>query len=147
MPRREESVFVARPVEEVFAYMEDIGHEPEWQPHLVEAEQTPPGPTEVGSRRRYVSELLGKPLENTYVVTEYVRNRRVVCETTSDSVLRATSDIRWEAVEGGTRVTMILDGKAGGPLRFVPRPLLEAAFEKELRGALRRLKERLEGSA
>ncbi|MDH3270209.1 MAG: SRPBCC family protein [Gemmatimonadota bacterium] len=144
MPRHEESIVIARPRQHVFEYMDDIEREPEWQPQLIEAEQTPPGPTVIGTRRRYVSEFLGKRLVNTYVVREFEPNRRIVCETTSDSVLNATSDIRWEDVDGGTRVTMLLDGRATGVLRFVPNALLEATFEKEVRTTLARLKERLE---
>lgn len=147
MPRKEASIVIQRPREEVFAYMDDVRHEPEWQPQLVEVEQTPPGPTRPGTRRRYVTEFLGKRLENTYVVLGHEPNRRVVLQTTPDSVLEASSEIRWEEVEGGTRVTMILDGSVSGPLRFVPDALLEASFDKELRSALARLKERLEEGA
>lgn len=124
--------------------MDDVTHEPEWQPQLVEVEQIPPGPTGPGTRRRYVTEFLGKRLENTYVVLAYDPNRKVVLQTTPDSVLEASSEIRWEEVDDGTRVTMILDGTVSGPLRFVPDALLEATFEKEVRSALARLKERLE---
>ncbi|MDX1493172.1 MAG: SRPBCC family protein [Longimicrobiales bacterium] len=144
MPRHQDSIVIRRPLPEVFAYMNDITREVEWQPQLREAEQVPPGPVGVGTKRRYVSEFLGKRLENTYVITAYEKGRRVVCETTPDSVLSATSDIVWEEVDGGTRVTMTLEGKASGPLRFIPGPLVEATFEKEVRGALSRLKERLE---
>ena len=144
MPSHEASVVIRRPVEDVFAYMDDVEHEQEWQPQLVEVEQIPEGPTRVGTRRRYVSEFLGKRLENTYVVLAYEPNRRVALQTTPDSVLDAASEIRWEAVDEGTRVTMTVDGRASGPLRFVPTRLLEATFEKEVRGALARLKERLE---
>jgi uncharacterized membrane protein len=145
MPRYEESVVIRRPLREVFDYMNDIAREREWQPRLRKAEQIPAGPVTVGTRRRYVSEFLGKRLENTYVITTYEPGRRVVAETTDDSVLQASSDIRWEHVEGGTRVTMTLEGKTSGPLRFVPAPLVEANFAKEVRNALRLLKERLEG--
>ena len=147
MARHEASIVIHRPVDEVFAYMDDVTRETEWQPQLVEAEQHPPGPTEVGSRRRYVSEFLGKRLENTYVVLVYEPRRRVVVQSTPDSVLDARSEIRWEAAEEGTRVTMVVDGKAAGPFRFVPGPLLQATFEKEVRSALARLRERLEADA
>lgn len=146
MPRHEESVAIRRPLREVFDYMNDVSREREWQPQLREAEQIPPGPVAVGTRRRYVSEFLGRRLENTYVITMYEPGRRVVAETTDDSLLSATSDIRWEEVEGGTRVTMRLEGKASGPLRFVPGPLVEATFAKEVGNALRLLKERLEAN-
>lgn len=144
MSRHEHSVVIARPLDHVFGYMSDVGREPEWQPRLVEAEQTPPGPPAIGSRRRYVSEFLGKRVVNTYVVTDYEPKRRLVCESTRDSVVRATSEIRWQETGDGTRVTMTFDGTASGPLRFVPKPLLEATFDREVHTALRRLKERLE---
>ncbi|NNF28640.1 MAG: hypothetical protein HKN73_15555 [Gemmatimonadetes bacterium] len=135
---------IRRPLEDVFDYMNDVSKESEWQPQLREAEQTPPGPVEVGTRRRYVSEFMGKRVENVYVITTYEENSRVVCETTKDAVMSATSDIRWEAVEDGTKVTMALEGKPSGALRFLPTSILEATFQKEVRGALSRLKTILE---
>lgn len=145
MPRHEESIEIRRPLPEVYAYMDDIDREREWQTHLVEAEQTPIGPTRVGTRRRYVSEFMGKRLENTYVVLELDEGRHLVCETTPDSAVSARSEIHWVETQGVTRVTMSIDGKAGGLLRFVPPKLIEAAFRSELESALARLKERLEG--
>ena len=87
MTRQAKSIVIRRPVEEVFAYMDDVQREPEWQPQLNEAEQIPAGPTAVGTRRRYVSEFMGKRLENTYVVEVYEPNERLVVTTTKDSVL------------------------------------------------------------
>lgn len=146
MARYQQSIVIDRPVNEVFAYMDDISREHEWQSQLVEADQTPAGATAVGSRKRYVSEFMGKRLQNTYVVEQYDPNERIVCRTTPDSVLDATSDIRWEAVDGGTRVTMALSGAAAGALRFVPAKMLEAKFAQEVDATLARLKERLEAS-
>lgn len=37
----EDSIVINRPVEEVFAYMDDIDKEHEWQPYLKEWSQTP----------------------------------------------------------------------------------------------------------
>ena len=144
MPRQAKSIVIQRPVEDVFAYMDDVSREPEWQPQLIEAEQIPSGPAAVGTKRRYVSDFLGKRVENTYVVKVYEPNTRLVVKTTTDSVLDATSDIRWEAVPEGTRVTMALDGRPRGALRFVPARVMESTFEKEVATTLKRLKERLE---
>lgn len=147
MPSHRESIVIGRPLDDVFDYMNDVSKESEWQPQLREAEQIPPGPVEVGTRRRYVSEFMGKRVENVYVITAYEAKSRVVCETTKDAVMNATSDIRWEAVEGGTKVTMALEGKPSGALRFLPSSILETTFEKEVRGALSRLKVILEEEA
>jgi uncharacterized membrane protein len=137
-------IVIRRPVEDVFSYMDDVAREHEWQPHLIEADQTPPGAAAVGTRRRYVSHFMGRRVENTYVITSYEPRRRVALETTPDSTLTATSEVTWEAVPGGTRVSMSVDGTASGPLRLVPGRMLEATFEKELAASLARLKERLE---
>jgi hypothetical protein len=126
--------------------MNDVSSEHEWQPHLVEAEQTPPGPTKVGSRRRYVSRFLGKELTNTYIVTIWEPDHRLVCESTQDSVLQVVSEVRWAEADGGTRVTMALEGSPTGPFKFVPRAMLESTFESEVNTALTHLKERLEAS-
>lgn len=145
MDRQELSVFIARIPEEVFAYVDDIEREPEWQPNLREVEQTPAGPTRVGTRKRYVSDFLGKRVENTYEVKELEPGRRVVCETTRDSSVEATSEIVCEAAEGGTRLTMIAEGRPRGMLRFLPSALLEKASRDGLATALGLVKARLEG--
>ena len=147
MPRYEASVEVAKPVEEVFYYMNDVGREREWQPHLIEAEQIPPGLPGVGTRRRFTSEFLGKRVENTYVVRLYEENTRVVLESTEDSSVRSTTDVRWERIASGTRVTMAVEGEPAGALKLIPDALAEKAFGKEVDEALERVKEILERSA
>lgn len=146
MPKHEQSVVIARPIDEVFTYMNDVSREHEWQPQLLEAHQTPPGETAVGSERRYVSEFLGKRLENVYLVKVFEPNRQLVVESTRESAIQATTDMRWEAVDGGTKVTMAVEGSPTGVLRFIPKALVEGAFENEVRSALSRLKERLEST-
>jgi uncharacterized membrane protein len=144
MSRQSASIEIDRPAIEVFAYMDDIHLEREWQPNLQSAEQDPPGPTTVGTRKRYVSRFLGREVENTYVVTELEPGRRVVYETERGSTLDARSEIVCEPTGTGTIVTMLIDGKPKGVLRFVPAKVLEAASRDELDATLRRLKERLE---
>ena len=144
MPGHEASVVIHRPVEDVFEYMDDISHEHEWQPRLAEWEQIPSGPAAVGTRRRYVSEFMGRRVENTYVIRTYEPNRRLLLETTEDSSISTTTEIRWKPVPGGTQVTMSVDGRAKGALRLVPLRVLEAAFNRDVNSALARLKETLE---
>jgi carbon monoxide dehydrogenase subunit G len=146
VPSYQQSILIAQPPPAVYAYMDDISREQEWQSHLVEASQTPPGPTRVGSHRRYVSEFMGKRLVNTYVVKELDPGSRVVCQSTSDSAISATSVLSWTAEGSGTRVSMALEGEAGGALRFVPGRMIEAAFRKEVDSALAQLKSLLEAA-
>jgi uncharacterized membrane protein len=138
------SIVIRRPVVEVFAFMNDVSREHEWQPALVDARQDPAGPTAVGSRRSYRSEFMGRAVANTYVVRVWEPNRRLVLESTPDSTLDAKSEVRWETVDGGTKVTMSVEGSPRGAMRLVPRKLLESTMEKETKDALARLKQVLE---
>lgn len=143
-----EHIVIRRPRPEVFAYMDDVAREKEWQPALVEASQSPPGPTRPGTRKHYVSEFLGRRVENTYVATAVDPERRVVYETTRDSTLAGTLDITWDDHgTDGTRVTLTMDGRPTGVLRFVPRAMLHDAWSRQLRTTLDRLKERLEAGS
>ncbi len=141
----EYSIVINRPVEEVFSYMQDIDRERDWQPGLREAHQTPAGEPGVGTKRRYVSEFLGKRFHNEYVNTAYVPNRRVAYESTPESDTEATGEVIWDPANGGTRVTMRVRATVGGALRFVPRSLILSVAKKELAAALERARDRLEG--
>jgi len=137
-------VVVNAPVHRVFSYMDDVAREKEWQPGIKEAYKEPAGETAVGTRKRYISEFMGKRIENTYVTKVFEPNQQVTYESTPDSVIRATVDLRFESLDGSTRVTMAVQGKPTGVLRFIPQGILEGAFRKELEGSLGMLKERLE---
>ena len=133
------------PVSEVFAYMDDVEREKEWQPGIKKASKDPPGPTAVGTRKSYVSEFLGRPIRNTYVTSAFESDRRVVYETTPDSVLKARVELTFEPTGPGTRVTMQVQAKPTGVLRFIPQAILESTARKELEASLALLKGKLEG--
>ena len=111
------------------------------------AEQVPPGDTQVGTQKRYTSLFMGQKIKNTYAVTELEPGRRVVYETQKGSAVDARSEIVCEAEGEGTRVTISVDGKPKGVLRFVPKPALEFASREELKSPLGNLKKRLESGA
>ena len=144
MARIEESIVIDRPVADVFAYMDDIHREREWQPAIRSVEQTPPGAQRVGTVRRYESSFMKKKLVNVYVNRVYEPNRRVVYGSTEESHLQATGDITFTSVPGGTCVTMILDVQPPKIMRLVPKGVFDKASRKELRESLNRLKLNLE---
>ena len=147
MPEHPYSIMIARPVDEVFAYMDDVPLEPEWQPAIRTARAEPPGPTAVGTKKFYTSEFMGREIKNTYVAVVAEQNRRAVYETTTDSAVQATASFTWEPVEGGTVVSMALEGQPKGVLRFVPRAVLDRFYQQESEATLARLKSRLESTA
>ena len=144
--RQSASVTIDRSPDVVFAYLDDVTREREWQPNLRSALQEPPGPTSVGTLKRYVSTFLGRDVENTYRVVELEPGRRVVCRTEPGSTIQAETEVLCESEGSGTRVTMFISGTPRGVLRFIPKRVLEAAYTEELESALRRLKAVLEAA-
>ncbi|MBT8395866.1 MAG: hypothetical protein HKO65_06735 [Gemmatimonadetes bacterium] len=142
--RYQHKVDIDSPVSRVFAFMDDVAREPEWQPGIKAAYKEPPGDTAVGTEKRYVSEFMGRRIENTYVTKVFDRDQKVVYETTPDSVLRAKVELTFTDTGSSTQVTMAVEGKAAGALKFIPKGILEAVFRKELEGSLTLLKKVLE---
>ncbi|UCD23030.1 MAG: SRPBCC family protein [Gemmatimonadota bacterium] len=138
------TVLINRSVAEVFAYMDDISREREWQPNIRETYQDPPGPTAIGTKKTYVSEFMGKSVRNTYVTKVFEPNVHVRYETTKDSTVQGTAGFRWDAEGSGTKVTMTFEGKPKGVLRFVPEAMLAGLYQQELEATLERLKQALE---
>lgn len=146
MPRYSASVLIRRSPSDVYAYMDDVSREKEWQPNLRSAHQEPTGPTRVGTRKRYVSDFMGRRVENTYRILELEPARRVVQETTSGSSAKIRSEVQWEAVPGGTEVTLTVDATPTGLMKLLPTGVLEAATRKEMNDSLARLKRILENA-
>jgi uncharacterized membrane protein len=140
----ERSVEIARPVPDVFAYMDDIDRETEWQSNLLAARQEPVGPVGVGTVKRYTIAFLKKEIENIYRVTDYEMYVRVALESLPESAVQAQAEIRWEPVGSGTRVTMSIDAAPGSALKLIPKAVLEKTSIKELEKMLDALRLNLE---
>lgn len=138
------TILISRPPDEVFAFMDDVGREHEWQPNLRSATKEPPGPTAIGTLKRYTSDFMGRSVDNCYEVTELEPGRRVVYRTTKDSSLNAVNETTCEPAEGGTRITMRIEARPKGILRLIPRAVLEETARMEVHAALERLKGILE---
>ena len=141
----ERSVIIRRSVPDVFLYMDDIDREHEWQPNLRAASQEPRGPVGVGTLKRYTTVFMKQERQNVYRVTEYEMYAHVVYESTPESATNATSEVRWDQVPDGTKVTMTIDATPGPALKLVPKKVLEKATTQELERVLEKLRVVLEG--
>jgi hypothetical protein len=135
---------IKRSLAKVFAYMDDVTREHEWQPNIREAYKSPPGPTGVGTEKTYVSEFMGRSVRNTYLTTMFEPNVRVRYEAAENSIVQGRADFMWEEAEGGTQVTLTFDGMPAGILRFVPERIMAPLYQQELEESLERLKRVLE---
>jgi uncharacterized protein YndB with AHSA1/START domain len=138
--RASHAIVIERPPEEVFAYLADVRHLPEWQTGIVElrADDEP----RLGGRHVEVRSLLGKRIEATLEITAYEPPRRFDLEVVEGPLkLRVAHTL--EPVDGGTRVEVDGEGDPGRLFRFAG-PLLARAVEKQTRDDLARLKRLLE---
>ncbi|MEV6248712.1 SRPBCC family protein [Streptomyces sp. NPDC051742] len=75
MSRIEKSIDISRSPEEVFSYLMDASHMPEWQESAVAARQLSDGPLAVGSRIHVKRRIGRREMPMTMEVTELVPPR------------------------------------------------------------------------
>jgi carbon monoxide dehydrogenase subunit G len=138
--RIELTIDVARPAEEVFAHLVDLDRIPEWQESAVESRADEP--LAEGVRIFECRRALGREVHSELEVTEFDRPRRLMLKTVNGPV-RFTIDHRLAETDGGTRLTVVAEGKAGGLMRL-GEPMLARTVEAEMRKDFERLKELLE---
>ena len=140
MVRIELTIDVASPPEEVFDRLVDLDGLPDWQSSALEARADEPlaHGVRIFERRR----VLGREIENELEVVGFDPPRRLTLKALKGPV-RFTVDHELAASDGGTRLHVVAEGKAG---RFMKlgEPVLARQADAELRGDFERLKELLE---
>jgi carbon monoxide dehydrogenase subunit G len=142
MVRFELSIDIARPVHEVWEYLTEPEHVPEWQSSAVSSHQISDGPMGVGTLLEDERRFLGRRARSQVEVSEYEPEQLFTLHGLSGPV-RFTVRHRLEEDDGGTRLHVEAEADPGGIGRFV-RPMIERAAEHELKGDFARLKTRLE---
>jgi len=145
MLKIEISTVINRPVEEVFAVASNPETYRKWSPGLIEVKRISEGPIGVGTTWRLVREALGQRLEAALELTEYEPNRKF----TLDSKARPfPGEARWsfDAVEGGTRVSVVVQAEPGGFFKLA-EPLLASMVKRQFEADLANLKDLMEARA
>lgn len=128
---------IARPLAEVSAYAGDPTHAPEWYANIRSVEWETEPPVRVGSRMAFVARFLGRRMAYTYEVVELVPRERLVMRTAQGPFPMETT-YTWQAVEGGTRMTLRNTGEPSGFSRLAA-PVMEAAMRRATSKDLARL--------
>jgi uncharacterized protein YndB with AHSA1/START domain len=137
------TVVVARPVEEVFAYVTDPAKLAEWQPNVISVSKETDGPMGAGTRLREVRRgPFGRSVEALVEVAEYEENRRFDLRIVSGP-LPIDGRNEFRPADGGTRIDFVAEGRISGPLRLA-EPILARALRRQFAGYYERLKESLE---
>jgi uncharacterized membrane protein len=142
MAKMQTSIVIARPNEEVFAFLNDIKNWPNWHSGMLEAEQTSEGPVAVGTTFRGKSQALGQLMEWSSEVTTYEPNRKIEQSLKSGPML-LTQILTFEPVEDGTRLTIIAEGQTGGLFKLA-EPIMNRQMQKQMEENFTKLKDILE---
>jgi uncharacterized protein YndB with AHSA1/START domain len=144
MPHIEASTVIARPVEDVFAYLIDPGKLPVWDSSIVSAESTG-DPMTVGNQTHGVSKVLGHRFEWTTELTEISMPRRAVYASIAGP-MQFTVTNTFESVPEGTKYTYAVDAESGlgGVFGKLADPVIAKAQTHTIRANLATLTDLLD---
>jgi carbon monoxide dehydrogenase subunit G len=143
MFRFELSTEIAKPIHEVWEYLTDPEHVPEWQSSAVASHQISDGPLGVGARLEDERRFLGRRARSEVEVTEYEPERLFTLHGLSGPV-RFTVRHRLADQDGGTRLDVEAEADPGSGIGRLARPMIERAAAHELKADFARLKQLLE---
>jgi ribosome-associated toxin RatA of RatAB toxin-antitoxin module len=136
---------IGRPVDEVFAVIQDVAKTPVWTPGLSEARITSDGALEPGSALLYLGTFLGRAYESPAVCTALTENKQFATKSTSGP-FHIEIDTTLEPVDGGTQVTSFYRGESRGFFK-VAEPILVRLTRKHFETAAENLRTLLEDRA
>lgn len=136
-------ILIHRPREVVAAFAGDPTRAPEWYVNIRAVEWKTPPPLRVGSQMTFVAHFLGRRLEYTYEVVDYLPGEKLVMRTAQGPFPMETS-YAWES--SGPEMTRMMLRNRGSPSGFstLLAPMIEGAMRRANRKDLARLKELLE---
>jgi uncharacterized protein YndB with AHSA1/START domain len=142
MIKVEVSEIIHRPVEEVFAFVTDHRNDVRWQDGLLEVRLTPDGPVGVGTQIHEVRKFMGRRIESTGIITEYIPNLKSARKTL-EGPTEVEGYVAFEPIEGGTRVTQHMEMKSSGFMALA-EPLVSSGLRRGLEKNFGDLKDLLE---
>lgn len=110
------TILISRPVSEVYAYLADLEHTPEWNWAITETTKITPGPVAVGTRYRQTRSVPRSATEDLRI-TVLEPNRRIEVEGTL-ARFPAHLTYRLASSQTGTEVTNTVVLQPEGALRL-----------------------------
>jgi uncharacterized protein YndB with AHSA1/START domain len=143
-----ESVEIARRPEDVFAYVTDASHLPEWQESVVRARREGDGPMAGGSKVVVTRHVGPRDMNMTMEFSEFNPPTSWTVRGV-DGPVRGTAKGRIEPIEGGqrSRVTIQLDFEGHGLGKVLVPLVVRRQAAGEMPKNMQNLKQRLEGGA
>jgi hypothetical protein len=137
------TIVVDRPIDVVFGYLADFTTTTEWDPGTVRTDKQS-GNGGVATTYRNTSRFLGRTVELTYIVDQFVDNQLLRLRAIHNT-LTAVDTMTFRTTAGGAEVNYTAEFAFTGPIRLLT-PMLRPAFERlatraesGMRAALNRL--------
>jgi uncharacterized protein YndB with AHSA1/START domain len=140
MPEESNTITIARPVGDVFAFLADGENDKQWRGGVIEMTRLA-GQGVGATYRQIVAGPGGRRIDADVEITEFVPDQRIAFRTTKGSV-RPTGSYDLRAGDGGTVVTFRLAAELGGVKKLMA-PMVAKTMRSEV-GALTELKRVLE---
>ena len=148
MPVIDETVVIARPAEEVFDFLALAEYLPRWDSSILECVQVSSGAVTAGTRYRGASRIVGRRIEWTTEVTEFVPGVRMTSRSV-EGPLTFTVSYEVSSCPAGTtlRYRLAAESGLGGAFGRALEPIVERAQTKVVRTNLDKLASLLEQPA
>lgn len=139
----EKSIFINKPVGDVFAFVTAEGNYQKIQPEVTEVIEHGPRNT-VGSSWTEVRKFMGQELRTTTEITAFEPNKKWAGKVIKGPVFYETT-ISYEATDGGTKYTTKITGEPKGFFKLA-ESMVASQLEKAVADSNQRLKDLLEKS-
>lgn len=143
MLKVEQTIQINRPVADVFAYICDPANESNWQDGVTDAKLVSGGSLGAGSEISETRKFLGREMVSKMTVTKYEANKIFSGKVTEGPVPFEFTQT-FEPVDGGTRVTMVIEGEPGGFFKLAGG-MVQKQLQTQIAGDFERAKKILEG--
>ena len=138
-----QTIVVAKPLEDVFAFWADHSNNTRWQLGQKRCEWTSDGPIGVGSTYEQEASFLGRPIISRFECTEFEPDRRIRIVTTESTMpLDITREVS-RTDDGRTRLVATIRGGSDGWSRLFD-PLTRRMVARTTAKDYRRLAELLD---
>jgi carbon monoxide dehydrogenase subunit G len=138
----DKSIFINRPLQEVFEFMSNPVNDAQWQSSTDSAEWTSEGPPRVGSTIRQVGRFMGRDTSGTGEVTSWDPPNGFGVKSLSGP-FPFESTTKFESNEDGTKLTISAQAEVGGFFK-IAEGLVTRQAEKQFDADLESLKTLLE---
>jgi uncharacterized protein YndB with AHSA1/START domain len=137
------SVFINRPIEDVFEFTTAMENVQKWQADVTHAEFTSNGLVGVGTTGILAQKVMGREISSGFEVTVYEPPYQLCFRTTAGPV-SVEGCQTCEEQDSGTLFTMTMSGEAGGFFK-VAEGMLQGQVQKSFERDLNMLKQVMEG--